>query len=215
MKQSINKIQRKILTFIAEQSRQNGYPPTIREIQSHCGYRSPRAVSFHLDKLHLQGYIERTSTGRARTIRLTERARDVLAPEGGHPHPHVPPLPIQIVGAIAAGFPDLEEAQQQPEDTLERELAHYHTPQHYALRVRGDSMVDAHILDGDIVIIEKRPPEPDDIVVALIDGEVTLKRLRRVKGKYFLQAENKAYPDLEPMDELSVQGVVVGVHRHV
>ncbi|MDD8044986.1 MAG: transcriptional repressor LexA [Verrucomicrobiota bacterium] len=215
MKQTIKASQRKILTFIAQQTQENGYPPTIREIQAHCGYRSPRAVSFHLDKLFLQGYIERMATGRARTLRLTEIGHDAIGGEYRPVERASGPQRVPILGSIAAGFPALEEAASQSQATLEGELAQYHTERHFALKVRGESMIDAHILDGDIVIVEKRAAEKDEIVVALIDGEMTLKRLRSVHGKFYLQAENRAYPNLEPVEELSVQGVVVGVHRHL
>ena len=85
----------------------------------------------------------------------------------------------------------------------------------FALRVRGDSMQGARIFDGDLAIVEPRAPKPGDIVVAVIDGETTLKRLVKQKEKYFLRAENPKYPELVPTDELKVQGVVVGVYRPI
>ncbi|MCL6546714.1 MAG: hypothetical protein K6T61_15950, partial [Bryobacteraceae bacterium] len=86
----------------------------------------------------------------------------------------------------------------------------------FALRVRGDSMKDAGILDGDLVIVEPTPnPRAGQIVVALIDGESTLKRLVRVQGKWFLKAENPAYPELYPRADLVIQGVVRTVIRRL
>ncbi|MBV9462722.1 MAG: repressor LexA, partial [Verrucomicrobiae bacterium] len=76
-----------------------------------------------------------------------------------------------------------------------------------------DSMTGAHIVEGDVVILEFRPAKPDDVVAALIDGETTLKRLVQRKGKTFLKAENAAYPDLIPAQELVIQGVMVGLIR--
>ncbi len=84
----------------------------------------------------------------------------------------------------------------------------------FLLRVKGDSMINAGIQEGDLVIVERgAPPKVHDIVVGVLDGEFTLKRLRKEKGRYFLQAENDAYPDLYAMDELQVAGVVRGVIR--
>ena len=81
------------------------------------------------------------------------------------------------------------------------------------LKVRGDSMIDAHICDGDTVVLEKREPRNNDIVAALIDGETTLKRFIKEKGKTYLQAENPHFPDLIPVEELIVQGVMVALLR--
>jgi len=79
--------------------------------------------------------------------------------------------------------------------------------------VRGESMIDAQIADGDTVVLEERPARDGDIVAALIDGEVTLKRLVVQRGRSYLKAENPAYPDLEPAQELAIQGVMVGLIR--
>jgi repressor LexA len=84
----------------------------------------------------------------------------------------------------------------------------------FALKVRGDSMIDAHICNGDTVILEFREPRKGDIVAALIDGETTLKRYVVEKGKPFLRAENPDYPDLIPARELVIQGVLVALMRH-
>jgi repressor LexA len=84
----------------------------------------------------------------------------------------------------------------------------------FALKVRGDSMIDAHICNGDTVILEFREPRKGDIVAALIDGETTLKRYLIDRGKPFLRAENADYPDLLPAQELIIQGVLVALLRH-
>ena len=83
----------------------------------------------------------------------------------------------------------------------------------FALKVRGDSMVGAHILDGDIVILEFREPRKNDIVAALIDGETTLKRFITRRGKPYLKAENPRFPSLEPAHELVIQGVMIALLR--
>ena len=83
----------------------------------------------------------------------------------------------------------------------------------FALNVRGDSMIDAHICDGDTVVLEMREPRDGDVVAALIDGETTLKRYIVNSGKPHLQAENEMYPDLIPLSELVIQGVMVALLR--
>jgi SOS-response transcriptional repressor LexA len=115
---------------------------------------------------------------------------------------------IPLLGTIAAGYPSDQEEQSErcisiDEDTLQLPR----NARTFALEVRGDSMVDAHIIDGDVVILELRDPTHRDIVAALIDGETTLKRFLVQKGKPFLRAENAKYPDLIPAHELVIQGV--------
>jgi repressor LexA len=115
---------------------------------------------------------------------------------------------IPVLGTIAAGYPSDQEEQSDrcisiDEDTLQLPR----NARTFALEVRGDSMVDAHILEGDFVIFELREPTHRDIVAALIDGETTLKRFLIHKGRPFLRAENTKYPDLIPAHELVIQGV--------
>ena len=115
---------------------------------------------------------------------------------------------IPLVGTIPAGYPSDQEQQSDrcvaiDEDTLQLPK----NARTFALEVRGDSMIDAHIVAGDVVIMELRDPTHRDIVAALIDGETTLKRFLVHKGKPFLRAENPKYPDLIPAHELVIQGV--------
>ena len=115
---------------------------------------------------------------------------------------------LPLVGIIPAGYPSDQEQQSDrcvsiDEDTLQLPK----NARTFALEVRGDSMIDAHIVAGDVVIMELRDPTHRDIVAALIDGETTLKRFLVHKGKPFLRAENSKYPDLIPAHELVIQGV--------
>jgi repressor LexA len=115
---------------------------------------------------------------------------------------------ISLVGIVPAGHPSDQEQQSDrcvsiDEDTLQLPK----NARTFALEVRGDSMIDAHIVAGDVVIMELREPTHRDIVAALIDGETTLKRFLIHKGKPFLRAENSKYPDLIPVHELVIQGV--------
>lgn len=115
---------------------------------------------------------------------------------------------LPLVGIIPAGYPSDQE--QQPDRCLSIDEDTLQLPKNartFALEVRGDSMIDAHIVAGDVVIMELRDPTHRDIVAALIDGETTLKRFLVHKGKPFLRAENSKYPDLIPAHELVIQGV--------
>ena len=120
----------------------------------------------------------------------------------------------QIYGQIAAGM--ASETDQQNDGCLSIDVATLGVPRSaktFALKVRGDSMIDAHIMSGDCVILELKEPRRGDIVAALIDGETTLKRYVIKDGMPYLQAENELYPDLVPVRELVIQGVMVALLR--
>ena len=199
--------QQKVLAFIEEYSEENHRPPTIREIQRHCGFASPRAVSYIVEKLEAAQMLlrEARSRGLFSTRRPTVRAQGT---------PSAFQLPL--FDSIPAGFADPVEGGIEAPSTLSflpSTLGVSDPSRAFAVKVKGESMIGAGIFDGDVVVLEKKPAAPGDIVAALIDGECTLKRLHQRRGMYYLQAENPAYPDLEPVEELSVQGVVVGVLR--
>ena len=196
-----SRVQEKIVAFIRRYLHQHGYAPSIRDIMHHCEFKSPRAVSFHLEKLERGG-----------AIRRDRKARSILLND-----PHSA-LTIPVFGTIPAGFPETPAEDSRPVGGLAVGPGWFGAGMRrggFALRVRGDSMQGARIFDGDLAIVEPRAPKPGDIVVAVIDGETTLKRLVKQKEKYFLRAENPKYPELVPTDELKVQGVVVGVYRPI
>ena len=184
-----------VLAFLREWKAEHGSTPTIREIQGHFGFSSPFAATRHLLALEKKGLIER-SGGRARSI--------VLA---GDPAP-ARWQNIPLLGSIPAGLPvDIEQPSGRNIAFDADSLRLSRNARTFALEVRGDSMIGAGILDGDIAIMELTEPRHRDIVAALIDGETTLKRLLIEKNGAFLRSENPAYPDLVPARELSVQGV--------
>jgi repressor LexA len=195
--------QREVLEFIQRQQRETGLPPTSREIQSHFRFQSQTAAMNHLRALERKGAIER-SPGKARAaidpgLRWKPNFRS-----------------ISLLGQIPAGLS--VDAAESEGSTLGVDLSAFGletTAQVFALRVRGDSMVGAQIADGDTVILERKAPKTGDIVAALIDGEVTLKRYVSSRGRSFLKAENPAYPDLMPTVDLVIQGVMVGLLRRV
>ena len=123
---------------------------------------------------------------------------------------------IPLYGHIAAGYAELQ--QQQPDGSLSLDASTVgirRGSKAFALKVRGESMIGANICDGDIAILEMKEPRPNDIVAALIDGETTLKRYMVENGRPFLRAENPAFPDLQPDQELVVQGVLKTLIRQV
>lgn len=202
--------QQEILGYIQLFMRQQGTWPSIREIQNHFGWSSTNAVMGHLRALERKGYIARTP-GQARTFRITMALDDDDRPLDSDDVVDIP-----IYGDIAAGYPDgVETGGEIGRLQIDVETAGIRsTRRTFALKVRGDSMIDAGIYDGDIVILEQRPPKNRDIVAALIDGETTLKRFVENRGKApYLRAENRHFPELHPVSSLYVQGVAKAVVR--
>ncbi len=196
----LTKRQKQILNFIEESIRKNGYAPSLDEISRHFELHSISTIHKHLVNLEDKGLIQR-HWNRARAIEL------VPAPD----KPEARDVPL--AGLIAAGEP-IEavrgnELVAVPEDMIGRREV-------YVLKVRGESMVDEQVRDGDYVIVENRTdPKNGEMVVALLNGEnATLKKFYREKGQIRLQP---AHPTMKPIfvqdDELAIQGVVVGIMR--
>lgn len=205
--------QQEILGFIQVYLRDNGYWPSIREIQSHFDFKSTNAVMGHLRALEKKGYISRIP-GQARTFRITYQ-NDDQRPEGAM---NVVEVDMELLGQIAAGYPDgVETAGEIARIQMDEATAKIHKSRRsFALKVSGDSMVEAGIYEGDVVILEPRLPNNNDIVAALIDGETTLKRFIQKGNKPpFLKAENPRYPRLHPVSELVIQGVAKAVVRNL
>lgn len=193
--------QRAVLDFVHAHQRQQGHYPSLRDICTHFGFASPFAATRHLQALEAKGALER----------ITGKARAFVSPAQKR---RAPLLDVPLYGAIPAGSPTA--AEQEPDSYVAVDAASLGlraTSRVFALRVRGDSMQDASILDGDLVFLTPREPRPRDIVAALIDGESTLKRYLVQRGRPFLRAENPKYPDLLPATELVIQGVMVGLLR--
>ena len=194
--------QQQLVDFLREKHRKTGIMPSTREIQEHFGFASQTAAVSHLRALEKKGVIQKLA-GKARALMFT----DELERE--------PIVDIPVYGQVPAGYGD--DGVPEPEGQLSvdiRSMGLSINANVYALKVRGDSMIDAHIVDGDLVVREDRPASNRDIVAALIDGETTLKRLVIENRKRFLRAENADYPDLLPVQELLIQGVLVGLVRH-
>lgn len=194
MKQLSEK-QRRCLDFIKECIEERGVAPTVREIEKEMGYMSPSSAQYVLNKLEEYGYIERDSMMK-RTVRLKHYDTKAY---------HIP-----LVGTVTAGKPIL--AVESIEDYIPVPVKNKGKNM-FALKVKGDSMVNAAILDGDIVVVEQTPvAQNGEIVVALIEDEATVKRFYKENGHFRLQPENDAY---EPIivDEVAILGKVNMVVR--
>jgi repressor LexA len=202
MAKGLTKRQEAILRFIIESIRDNGYPPTIAEIGVEFGITSTNGVNDHLVALEKKGYIERTN--KARGIHVTPKAAAGLYQKDAGMLP--------LVGAIAAGQPLLAEENIEDHVAVSGRLAQSAT---YCLRVRGDSMIEAGIFDGDTIIVDqKRRPRPGDIIVALVDDEATVKYFHPHGDMIELRPANAAMsPILARGESFQCQGVVVALQR--
>ncbi len=155
-----------------------------------------------MNALAREKQIEKDPKGRIKIIDIMEAAN--------RPEPMILPL----FGPISAGFAAPVEEQAEEMVTLDDYIVGGKKASTFLLRVKGDSMIDAGIFDRDLVVVERgAEPRAGDIVVGVLDGEFTLKRLKKDKGKFYLQAENPDYPDMYALDELTAAGVVRGVIR--
>lgn len=204
--------QEEVLGYIQLYMRERGTWPSFREIEEHFGFRSTNAVMGHIRALERKGYISRVP-GQARTFRMNFDLDDARQPADA-----LEVLEIPIYGHIAAGFPDgVESGGVVGRLQIDAETAGLRRSRRsFALKVRGESMVDVGIFDGDTVIVEQIAPRDGDIVAALIDGETTLKRfINRAGRSPYLKAENRNFPELHPVSELVVQGVARAVVRNL
>ncbi len=187
----VSKKPEQILEFVNDFIRENGFAPSVREIGAAVGLRSTASVSYHLQQLKEKGLLQAPGAkGKKRAIVTAQR-----------------PGQIPVVGVVTAGMPILAV------ENREGSLSWDGDPDCFALRVRGDSMINAGILDGDKVIVRPQQTADDgQIVVALLGEEATVKRLRRRDGKVLLMPENPTYP---PIDGTHAQiiGLVKGVYR--
>ncbi|MGA0845462.1 MAG: transcriptional repressor LexA [Luteolibacter sp.] len=193
--------QQEILDYLKLSQRKTGIMPSTREIQRYFRFASQTAAMSHLRTLERKGVIQRLP-GKARAVIFpNELDRGEIAD-------------IPIYGNIAAGMGQDVEPIREGSVAVDVSAMGIHGKRStFALKVRGDSMIDAHICHGDTVILEIREPRNGDVVAALIDGETTLKRYIVEGGKCFLRAENANYPDLIPVRELCIQGVMVALMR--
>jgi len=193
--------QREILEHIAASIRRTGIVPSVREIGQAMGMRSPSTVHQHLMALERKGYIKRGGD-RMRVLEVLDRS---VLPDGDVAH-------LPLVGRVSAGLPLLAHENVEEMIPVPRKMVGWQE-ECFLLTVRGDSMINAGIFDGDLVIVHSQPvADAGDIVVALLEDEATVKRLAHQLGRPRLMAENPAYEPID--DEFEVIGKVVGLLRN-
>jgi len=193
--------QTRILEYIRHVGRTRNYPPSVREIGEAVGLSSSSTVHNHLNQLERRGLIRRDPS-KSRTVQLVKSGRDEDVVKGG--------VMLPLVGHVAAGSPILAEQNIEDHILISESLAQ---DGWFLLKVRGDSMINAGILDGDLVLVRPQPSaDSGQIIVAMVDGEATCKRLDRRNGQIRLLPENDDYqPIVAPNAE--VVGLVKGVMR--
>lgn len=207
-RQSLTSRQKEILDFLESSTQRMGYPPTVREICKATGLKSPRSVSQHLQALERKGYIQR-GRDKSRAIRFLHKS--VVA--GSAIPENVVALPV--LGKVSAGQPLTTSEMSDLTFLVDRQLVEGDNS--FLLKVEGDSMIDAHIMEGDYIVIN---PEPEastgDIVVAKVGGEMTVKRYEvRGTGIYLVPQNSGMRPiDMSSLgDDVKIIGKVVGLIR--
>jgi repressor LexA len=213
--------QRRVLETIRNSVEQRGYPPSMREIGEAVGLTSPSSVKHQLVALERKGYLRRdpnrpraievVHADDSRTARSWGAPAAAPGPDAGEDAQLPAPSYVPVVGRIAAGGPILAEQVVEDVFPLPRQLVG--DGELFLLRVQGDSMIDAAICDGDWVVVRRQPvAENGEIVAAMIDGEATVKTLKRSEGHVWLLPHNAAYQPI-PGDDAVVLGRVVSVLR--
>ncbi|MBI1921812.1 MAG: transcriptional repressor LexA [Geobacter sp.] len=202
VKEALTARQQQVLECIRDSLERFGYPPTLREIAEQLGINGTLGVIKHLDALERKGYI-RKQAGSSRGITLADHSASAVA--------------LPIVGVVRAGA--LQPAIEEIEGHLAIDRSVCPAEGAFFLRVKGDSMINAAILDGDLALVRPQvTAEKGEIVVAMINGEATLKRFYRERNRIRLQPEN---PDMEPIivrprdGEVVIIGKVVGIYREL
>lgn len=204
MSDKITERQKELLQFIIKQVREYNLPPSVSEMAAYLKVKSKNAVAKLLDSLESGGFIK--ISGKARGISVLQTLGESL--EKGL-------IRVPLLGGIQAGVPTLAEEHIEEWINLPSSLIKGRRDV-FLLKVRGDSMINAGIYEGDLVIVRPtKEAKNNEIVVALLHDEATVKRLVYVKNRAYLKAENPDYKNIYPKEEWSVQGKVVGVIRNL
>jgi len=195
--------QKEVYDFLVAETRDKGYPPSIREIGKALGISTLKGVTCHLEALERKGFIDRNSSARGIKINFLE---DLFLST------HIIKLPL--IGQVAAGKPILSEQSIEEYISVPKHMVGANTQGAYLLRVKGDSMIDDAIFDGDIIIVRSGlQANNGDIVVAVINGEATVKRFYKEKSKVRLQPSNDKYEPIIVKEDFQLAGKVIGLMR--
>jgi repressor LexA len=203
MSEELTEKQEAVLDFIEDYQLSFGKSPTIREMKEHFGLSSDNSILKHLKALTEKGFIQKDDTPRG--IKLLNSVKEKLNSNGG--------IKLAVLGAVPAGGPVLTDEYVSDWMTVGKDIAS-NSKDFFLLQVTGNSMIDAGIFEGDLVVVDmKKSPKNGDVVVALVDGGNTLKRFIKEGNNIYLKAENKDYQDIHPENELVVQGTVSSLIR--
>lgn len=200
--ETLTEKQEAVLKFIEKYQLKHGSSPTIREMREHFEVSSDNSILKHVKALEEKGYIKKDDTPRG--IKLLDTVKERL---------ESPTIKLPLVGYVPVGGPVLTEEYIESWYDVGPDIVKK-PENHFILRVTGESMINAGIFDGDMVVVDsKRTPRVHDIVVALVDNHNTVKRYVKNERGFYLQAENPAYEDIYPEHDLQIQGVVTALLR--
>ncbi|HET6371272.1 MAG TPA: transcriptional repressor LexA [Nitrospiria bacterium] len=213
--------QTQVLSFLSGYIRKKGYPPTVREIARHFRMSGPKGAKKHLDILEKKGFIRRTPKS-PRAIELAQPEGSIAGQFKADPLKEADgrenTVRLPLIGQVRAGTPVTAEENIEEYFSLDTHWLPGGERERFILRVRGESMIEAHIQDGDYVIVApRRSPENGEIVVALVEGETTLKRFYRSGETIRLKPANRQMQEIvvKPFQEVRILGRVVAVFRKV
>lgn len=208
--------QQQILDFVNSQVEEKGYPPSVREICRAVGFKSTSTVHGYLEKLEKSGLIQKDPT-KPRALKVLGRAKRPSHSDNASPKNYYPGrelVDVPIIGKVTAGQPIL--AVENVEDTFPLPADFVQNSTAFMLRVQGDSMVEAGILDKDLVLVRQQAVASNgDTVVALIGDEATVKTFYREKDHVRLQPQNQFMDPIIVYDDLTILGKVIGVFRRL
>ena len=213
MQKNLTDKQQQILDFVNSQVEEKGYPPSVREICSAVGFKSTSTVHSYLEKLEKSGMILKDPT-KPRALRVVggRKAYPVNQDSSRDYYSRKELVDVPIVGKVTAGMPIL--AVENIEDTFPLPVDYVQNSTAFMLRIQGDSMVEAGILDKDLVLVKQQSTAVNgDIVVALIEDEATVKTFYKEKGYVRLQPQNQFMDPIIVRSNLSILGKVIGVFR--
>ena len=203
--------QQQIINFVNRQVEEKGYPPSVREICSAVGFKSTSTVHAYLEKLKKDGIILKDPT-KPRALKVINGYKKEAGSGTGGYYSSKELVEVPIIGKVAAGQPIL--AVENIEDTFPLPVDFVQNSTAFMLKVQGDSMIEAGILDRDFVLVKQQPTANNgDIIVALIGDEATVKTFYKEKDHIRLQPENKYFKPIIVKDDFSVIGKVIGVFR--